>query len=742
MKIKNLQFYFCLGIISVIVFFWLISPLFYENVFKGIYQQVNPDSLLFARELEQSILKGRILDTDNYAAFPYNTKTGFAPFYMYFLFTFVNLVFYLFPNLDIDPVYIAGILPILIPWITSIFLIFSIFKLTDNKVLTLFVAFGMLPGFSMMMTSNFLELDYDYLINFFIWLWIICGAFYIKYEKHIYVYIASITTAFFISTWTGSPFFYFFVTAYIFILWIYNPKLNSSYLTYCALSMFIGSIIALIFVPRNEDTWRYFIECNVGRYSYIQGLLVFIGSIFILFLNKIRKFNNPRIIGFFILSIVCLLIILVFHESLLQASGILFQNDPVHANIEELIPGINYKEFFSTGLKNYLFRFGPFLLIFPFFLVHNNSIIKEKEAKYISHWVFIFLLLSAFYQARYIRWMGCGYGFLIGFSCFFLWKTAKKNNFSNYSYIKSIISILPIMLISITVNYSRISENRNLNKEEVSLFSWIKINTPSTSGYYDDKEPEYGILAYWDEGNKISYYTKRPVIVSNSLWGYKTMADIFSSENEKEAFCLSSKYKIKYILLEPSRIIENMVLSYWPLFKDMPETSEYKLYYGMVPQKDKFDYFYFWMKDHIGLTPLGDFETTEHFRIVFANKNNGVKISKYFLFERVEGAVCDFKAEKGTNISLSTEFNVGEISFIYKQNKISNDDGHCVFVLPYSNNYDNGNILTDPFYKVAIEKDGNKSLAKLVISDEDVEEGRKVDLEKQLEIINNLKTEN
>lgn len=734
MRYKSLKFYFCLSIIAVIIFFWLISSLFYEKAFKGVYQQTNPDSLLFARELEQSILKGRILDIDNYAAFPYKTKTGFAPFYMYFLFNFVNFVFYLFPNLDIDPVYVAGILPIIIPWLTSIFLIFSIYKLTNNKILTLFVAFGMLPGFSIVMTSGFLNLDYDYLINFFIWFWIICGAFYIKNENHIFVYIGSITTALFISTWTGSPFFYFFVTAYAFVIWIFNPKTNSRYLTYSSLSMFIGSIVALIFVPRNDDTYRYVIECNVGRYSYIQGLLVFIGSLFIYFLYVIRNCKKPRIIGFSILSLVCLLIILFFHESLLQATGILFQKDPVHATIGELTPGINYKDVFSGGLKDYLFRFGPFLLVFPFFLLNINSLIDSKEIKYITYWIFIFLVLSAFYQARYLRWMGCGYGFLIGFSCFFLWKVSLI--ISNHNKpICTIFSILPIMLIGIIVNYSRIFYDPSLIKEEVELYSWIKENTPPTSGYYDDKEPEYGILAYWDKGNKISYYTKRPVVTSNSMWGYKTMANIFSCENEQNTFDLLVKNKISYIVLDPSRLENNEILSYWSLFKNMPETSEYKLYYGDVPQKDRFDYFYFWIKDHIGLTPLGDFGTTEHFRIVFANENNGRNVSKYFVFQSVEGADLNFKIIPGAKITLSLNFKVGDMNFIYKTNKISDENGHCRFILPYSTGYNNGNILTDPFYKVAIEKDDNKSLAKLVISDEDVVKGQIVNLEKQLEII-------
>ena len=137
MKQRELQFYICLLIISTVSFFWLISPLFHENTWNGEFQQTGPDSLLFARQLEQCILKGKILDTDNYAAFPYETKTGIAPFYMYFLVNFVNFVFFLFPNLEINPIYVAGILPIIIPFFTILLLTFSIYKLTNNKVLTL-----------------------------------------------------------------------------------------------------------------------------------------------------------------------------------------------------------------------------------------------------------------------------------------------------------------------------------------------------------------------------------------------------------------------------------------------------------------------------------------------------------------------------------------------------------------------------------------------------------------------------
>ena len=737
-KKRDLPFYFCLVIISVIILIWLISPLFYPNVWNGYFQQEDPDSLLFSRQLEQSILKGKVLTSDNYAAFPYETQTGFAPFYMSFLFYFVNTVYYLLPNISIDPIYLASILPIVIPWLTILFLLISIYKLSKDKILTLFCALGLLPGFSSAMTVGFMKLDYDFLISFYIWSWLIFGAFYIKTEKHGFVYAGTIITALFISTWNGTPFFYFFACIYALIHWLINPKANSRFLSYSALSMFMGSIIALIFVPRTKETYDYFFAGTVARYSFIQGILVFLGSCFLFVLNKLSTLKKPRSIAIIIFGVFAVIIGLLFHETLLQATGILFQKDPIHYTIGELVVGFDFANYFNGSIKDLMMEFTPFLLFLPFCYLIKTKSLSKPEITIFLKWFLIFIILTVFYQIRYIRWLGCGYGLSIGFISYQFWELLKNNSSSKgqNNLFKVAVCLLPILIISISINYSAISSSYKLKKEEVELYSWIKEKTPPTSGYFDDNQPEYSILAYWDQGNKLSFYTKRPVCVSNSMWGYKTMADIFSSsENENNSHNLCSKYGIKYIIINPSAKISKHILDYWPVFKDMPETPEYKLYYGDIPPRDTHDYFYFWLADHLGLTPLGNFTNTEHFRLVFANQNDGKTISKNIMFERVEGAKIVFNLPPESKVSLSLEFKLGEMPFIFKVNKNSDENGLCQYILPYSNSYNSGNVVTDPFYKVSIEKDGKRTFAKLVITDYDVVEGKTVDLAKQFEVV-------
>ena len=79
-KRNSIQIYFCIAVLSIISLFWLISSTFRTNIGNGSYQNTDPDSLLFARYLEQSILKGNIQTSDSYSAFPYKIETGFAQY--------------------------------------------------------------------------------------------------------------------------------------------------------------------------------------------------------------------------------------------------------------------------------------------------------------------------------------------------------------------------------------------------------------------------------------------------------------------------------------------------------------------------------------------------------------------------------------------------------------------------------------------------------------------------------------
>ena len=107
-------------------------------------------------------------------------------------------------------------------------------------------------------------------------------------------------------------------------------------------------------------------------------------------------------------------------------------------------------------------------------------------------------------------------------------------------------------------------------------------------------------------------------------------------------------------------------------------------------------------------------------------------ISKYLMFQRVEGALVQFLLEPETKVSMSIEFKAAKLPFIYKVNGTADKNGFCEFRLPYANDYDSGEVKTDPFYKVSFEKDGIRKMAKLTVPEEAVVEGLTLETEKHL----------
>ena len=732
---KNICFILCIFILSLVFLFWLISPMFFEENWKGDYQEPDPDCLLFARLLEQSFLKGRVIENDSYAAFPYEINTGFAPFYLTFLYYFTNGVYAFFPNITLDPIHVAGCLPVIIPWLTSLAILFSLYLLTNDKTLTIFCAFGMLPGFSWAMVGGFYKFDYDFIISAFIWIWLLSCSFYIKCEKHIFAYIGASVTFLFISTWLGSPLFYGLVTIYGFIIWFLRKEEYSKFLDYTSFSMFIGGGLAGYLAWKTDISFANSLSIQVGRYSFLYGAIVCLGGGFVWILKNIDNKKKSRFWGWVYLFFAGILLFVLKPDFFYQATGILFKRDPIHNGISELLSIVFSDEMLnSESIRLFNIRLGPIFLFCPILFLADWSKFKKDGLWLVRDWLGIFILMAV-YQIRYIRWPGCGFGVIHGFLLYFLWHYIKAG-LGNVKFLLVRVSIIliPVMLFNSITNFLVIEGKGNLGKSLVGALTWLREKTPKTSGYSDEKTPEYGVLTDWDNGNYVSFYAKRPAVVSNSFWGFRTMADVFSSKNELEAFELTKKYRIKYILIEPKRVVENRIFDYWRIFKDMPETPVYSLYYKEVPEfEDSDKCFYNYLCQNLALTSMGDFEPGTRFRIVFCSETNSKDISNNVIFERVEGADVNFNLKPHSTIELSLQIILCGNSFLYKRKFGADEKGNCSIKLPYSTSYDDGNVVTDEYYKLAIEEgEGNKRLASLIVTDEEVVEGKGINLEKSL----------
>lgn len=719
---KNIAF-FCITILSAVSFFWLIAHILVDYPILGNFHQNDPDSILFTRLLEQSLLRGKISQVDNYGCYPYEIQHGFAPFFLYFLVNATGLFYSVFPSCTIDPIYVAGFLPIIVVWLTGVMITLGVWWLSTDSRMVLLTAFFMLPGIGASLTAELVKLDYDFLISFHIWVWLLLGMFFLHSPRGWHKIVGGISTALFVATWSGVPLFYFLITLYGTAVWVACFEESESFNEYAYSTMLIGGTLNVLFIFLWFSDARM---ASLSKYSLFQPLCVMTGGLFLYLLNYLKRFRYPRTLALIILCLLGTLILIFFGEQLKQSTGLLFKKDPVHETISELASMISFSSLdklgdITRGAANYL---GWPVFLLSLMLILRMPGFPEHSGRLIRTWLVIMILLSV-YQLRFLRWPGIGTGLYAGLAAYLLWhlvsRELAKCQTRNY---RLVLIFLPLFLVFSLQSFNFVKNHEGLSDQQVEIFNWIARNTPPTSGYGDEKRPEYSILSYWDEGNLISYYTKRPVAVNNAMWGFKTMADVFSARSEDEAWNLCQEYGVKYIYLSTFRQYADKSYGLWPFFKDLPKRPEYVLQYKDVPIEKKYDdWFYFWLLDNLALTPKGNFSSGSRFRAVYAAKAEKKTLAPYILFERVAGARLQIKADPGTEAVISLELKVSSQELIYKVKKIADQEGNVNFVLPYTTAHHSGRITTDVSYRLGYHYAGRHIRAAVFVDESDVTEG-------------------
>lgn len=725
----------CIVLLSIVVFGWLTAHIFNGHGSWARFQQNDPDSVLFARLLEKSLLKGEAVESDRYGCFPYEIRHGLPPFYLQFLLQFIWLVFAVFPSCPVDPVALAGFLPVVFAWLTWVMILGALWFLTGNFRLLLFSAFFMLPGKAAGMTSGFMKLDYDFLISFFIWIWLLAGALHIHKKLPAFKIAAGIITGLLLGTWSGTPLFFFLTTVYGFCIWLARREETADYLAFSSSSLLIGGGLNLLWLLISPEMAE---KISLSKYSYFQPLCIIAGGLFHYSLQILGRFKRPVISGFLIMAVLAGGAWLAFDEQILQATGLLLQKDPVHGTITELAPAVDFGNFTRPDeiLSELLAYYCWPVFFLPFFLFVRPYGFKDGSGRLLLDWLMVMILLSM-HQIRFLRWPGIGLGLYAGMVANHLWhELSSRFRAGNLGNLKLAAVFLPLLLSFSLIGFTGVTSNQALRPFLSEAFAWIARNTPPTSGHTDDNKPEYGILSLWDEGNLLSYYARRPAVVNNAMWGYKTMADIFSSTTEDEAFALCRKYGVKYIYLSTYRKFNEKSFVFWPYFKNLPEKPEYRLLYQDVPSVSGYEgWFYFWLFDHLALTPAAEFGAGTRFRVVYAAEADQKTLPPCFLFERVEGAGLNLTVDPGSELSISLELGIGKHRFIYKTRKIAGSDGSVSLLLPYSTTYTGGRVSSEGFYKLRFQRLGRAVKAKLHVPEDCVVNGGALNLDRALEML-------
>jgi dolichyl-diphosphooligosaccharide--protein glycosyltransferase len=628
-------------------------------------------------------------------------------------------------------------------WLCSLIIIIFCWYQTGSFALCLAVAFAAAPGYYSLMVFDYLLIDYHFLNAFFIQLWLVLAAIFCSSRQSWILISSGIVTALFITTWQAAPLFYLFASLYGLFLIFTNSKLSNSYNEYISNSLVIGSILAAIFVlPKKE--FRFGIE----GFNYFHVTTILIAGLFFKFVDYLsfkKKLGFKKVAVLIILLAVVIIFFMwgIFGNQIIYGVSFLTANEPLMSTISELRSAFTPSQIFLKPLdifKSFLYTGFGFLLL-PLIYILNPKKIFNSGGKIILDWFLIISLLSL-YSVRFVRWFGGFPAFFNGCAVYLIVNYVlnkiklRKSEQTAWKPFKITVVSIPYILIVFFLTFAVFfNSNRKISKTKIESLNWIKKHTPDTSGYKDSEKPEYGILCYWDEGNAISYYARRPVLVGNDMRGYKKMAEIFSAQTEDEAIKYCEKYDAKYIYIQ-DRNLNDKTIDMMHIYKNLPDGSvdSFSHAYGKEARKNKnhlyIDSFHHWLSRQAAIKPSGKFlQPTSHFRIVFSSEQaNRFVPPEILIYEVVQGCEILGRADPFSEVVLSLECKFDKVEQLYKRKVQADADGTFSIKVPYSNSYYSGRIKTSDYYKVAFKRDGDLIKARLDITDEDVLNGEAIEL--------------
>ena len=726
-KTKKSILIVCITMLLIILPAWLCNRKFIEG---DSFKISDPDSLLYYRIVDQAYQKGseKYLDYDNYGNYPYLYKIGYPRFYYWLFYSIKGICTKLFPA---KAEFIIGLFPVITTTLTALLIVVAFCLMGYPALFILFSAFLLLPNPSALFVGSFAKFDYDHILSLYIWVWLLSSMFYQDSGKKKWLYIGGTASALMFGSWIGSLLLFFIVTIVCVLLWCFNSILCKKYLPFCYITFSAAAAVNLLVMLVSPS--RYGTALLDFGIIHISALILAAVGIFVL--TKFNPSNKIKIIFFSISAVIILLFGILDPADTKDLIERVVGTDPIFLEINELQPLIQFKKLFvnKNSIEKAVLNYNLFVFLLPLFIFISPKKLINKESASILHLWLIIVIFASFYQNRYIRIFGVGSSLFAAFILYYLWKSLSVyvDNTKLSKARISLIFILMLLSIRATSAWNIFnSESSKVRKSELEAFNWIKNNTPVTSGYYDDKKPEYAILAYWDFGHLINYYAHRPVIANNMQNGVKNMADIFSSKDEESAYKLCEELGVKYVFMAPDRVLFPSSIDYWSAYKNQERAPGYRsLPYNVERSKDYDKWFFPWLNRDFGLHSRGEFDITSYFRIIFANNETYSPMFSTMIFERVPGAKLILSGKPNSTASVSLGIRIGKRFFNYRKTQKVSDSGYVCFNLPYSCRFNNSIVATRELYDISlVSHETNKNVAgKVFVKESDVVAGNVVE---------------
>jgi len=809
-----------LALILMINFTW-------DSVFQEPVRYAADDGVYHMRLVENMLLGGHFPNQiyfDPFTYFPYGTYIHFAPLYSFLMAGVIWLASFGQPTLEL----INKIAPFFPPALggLTVIVIFFIGKILWGKWTGLLSAFLMALSQPFLFRSLLGATDHhqaEILFSSLAILFLIL-AFRKQGKRKFWLWtiLAGIGLGLYFLVWNGALLFLFII--FVFIVLYYLIKYLSGELENRILAT--GLVIFLITFLMILPFWDHPDIYNAALYnlrhygSLVLGIIGF--SLVWLLGNFIKKAKLnawllPLLLAFFGFSLLALLrivfpqLFLAIIESL-QATRIgLVNHELAREIIGEMRPLNIVKAFNGFG---YLFYFSFVALGF---IIYDFAKKRKPENLLIIIWFLIIILMTgvlipAVGQGRFVYYLAANVSLLCGFlavkgigSAVSGWRISKESPQKNYLRAGSVLLIFNIIffvffLYPLNVNslfpgnlpkiigdavQTGISGGITRQDDWYETLEWLRENTPDPgldyyALYQEPKfnpgtgkidpypypETAYGIMASWDVGHMITYYSHRLPNANPFQQGLGSANEIiepgettfFIETDEKKAVEFLDELKTRYIITDYGSANAKGGFYSKQLWATKGKGGYYfeegenkgipteKYYQSMIVKLHYLDgrewQYQEGEESKLSSSPFAvareleefDVEHLDHFRLVYESKTavapsifgeetdekNNIRMIK--IFEYVKGAKIRGETPEGTLVEISTRITTNQNrEFIYKKS-VEAKYGVFEFIVPYST-FGKDGVFASP-YEIKIGE-----IQKIIsVSEEEVMRAREINV--------------
>ncbi|MFZ2957933.1 MAG: hypothetical protein WA705_13680 [Candidatus Ozemobacteraceae bacterium] len=717
-------------------FSWLFAGAERLWPWEGRYQESDPDALLYLRWLDQSNARGSILTSDTYSVFPASTPVALPPLNLGILVFSCRLFYALFPADICLPTTVIGMISPIIGILLSGIILLFVNRFKSSYSLLVWCALGTIPGVMSRNVFTFMAIDHHYLETFFLWSWVISSIFHV-HSPTAWKKIMGGTLVFgFILSWTGAPFFFLAITFYSTILWMLRHSNAPLLLEFSGSTMLIGgglTAIFLAFFPPPPGI-------AITFFGWFQCLFLLLLGFYCQLLYGFRDHwsKNQRILAVLLtVSVVVFAIALISPEPFKQAGYFLLKQNPLLSSVAEMQSPIKWypKLDFAGSLVTIVQQFGVTVFFFPVFLLAFSRHFSFPGAILFRDTT-IFIACLGLIQFRFFRWLFPGQIVIFGIILSELFHTLRKS-FSEkkraLSFVAYII-VCSLVLLHLKIAHANISMFEGLPGDTIDVLNWLRRRTPSTSGFIDTGSPEYGILAYWDQGNQITCYSQRPVTVSNTFGGMKRMAEVMMSTDEEIAFNACRRNAIRYVFITPIQWDVSLTRWFFELQESSGTTSllhsptEAASSTRILPQPEQT--FQYWLGEKMGMRPLSpQLSVSSRFACRYISENSKKSPQpRVMVFEVVDGAILVGNADPDSMVTAVCLCKMGYACVPYLRYGKTDKNGIFHLRVAYPTSYDDGRIVTSSNYTVHLFISGKHVIHPITVGDTSVREGKEINV--------------